>query len=80
MMPTHVRSRECLLKNVDGSGASGVPDRRKVEQLPQEVQLAFMTLRSRVVDLEKEALTKNDVIENLTSGRTPSPPLLPPPT
>ena len=36
-----------------------------MEQLPQEVQIAFMTLLSRVVELEWEALTKNGVIENL---------------
>ena len=36
-----------------------------MEQLPQQVQLAVMTLQSRVVELEKEALTNNGVIENL---------------
>ena len=42
-----------------------VPDRGQMEQLPQEVQLAFMTLQIRVVELEKEALAKNSVVENL---------------
>ena len=49
-----------------------VTDRGWMEQpLPQEVQLAFMTLQRRVVELEKEALTKNGVndenLQNLIS-------------
>ena len=42
-----------------------VPDPGLMEQFPQEVQMASMRLQSRVVELEKEALTKNGVIENL---------------
>ena len=51
MMPTDVGSSGCLLDNVCGS--------------PQEAQLAFMTLQRCVVKLQKEALSKNGVIENL---------------